>query len=130
MVGKARFINVSTRTFGVNSPVVIIPGDENEIVGRKISYLPSFSRTYSLWYKGHYINVTRSEVNEGAYHTKETLEIRCAGTFVTTVQEDDADRNRSIFARSHSMLNELLLEAKKAYLAAEEYTISIYVSES
>lgn len=76
---------MSTRSFGVTSPVVTIPGDENEIAGRKICYLPSFSRTYSLWHKGHYVNVIRSEVNEGAYHTKETLEIRCAGMLATTV---------------------------------------------
>ncbi|GJE98557.1 P-loop containing nucleoside triphosphate hydrolase protein [Phanerochaete sordida] len=108
---RARCINVSTRSFGVNSPVVVLPGDENEAAGRKICYLPSFARTYTLWYQGRYVNVTRSEVTEGAYHTKETLEI-------------------SIFARDHAVLNSLLMEAKKAYIAAEEHTISIYVSES
>lgn len=35
----------------------------------------------------------------------------------------------SIFARNHSVLNNLLLEAKKDYYAAEEHLISIYVSE-
>ncbi len=35
----------------------------------------------------------------------------------------------SIFARNHNVLSDLLLEAKKAYYAAEEHLISIYVSE-
>lgn len=32
--------------------------------------------------------------------------------------------------RHHKFLNELLLEAKKEYMAAQEHTISIYVSDS
>lgn len=36
----------------------------------------------------------------------------------------------SIMTRSHRYLNELLLEAKKAYMAAQEHNISIYVSDS
>lgn len=35
----------------------------------------------------------------------------------------------SLFTRSHRVLNELLLEAKKDYMAAEEHSISIYVSD-
>lgn len=108
---RARFINISTRTFGLASPAVFFAGDDDQTPGRKICYLPSFSRTYSLWYRGHYVSVTRCEVSEGAYHTKESLVI-------------------SVFARSNTVMSSLILEAKKAYMAAEEHTISIFVSES
>ena len=74
--GQARFVNISTRSFGLNSPAVAITGDEDdEANGRKLCYLPSFARTYSLWYRGHYLSVTRSQVHEGIYNTKEVLQI-------------------------------------------------------
>ncbi|KIP02268.1 hypothetical protein PHLGIDRAFT_96183 [Phlebiopsis gigantea 11061_1 CR5-6] len=109
---QARFVNISTRSFGLNSPAVAILGDEDdESDGRKLCYLPSFARTYSLWYNRHFLSVTRSQVSEGIYNTKEVLQI-------------------DILAWNHNVLNNLLLEAKKAYHAAEEHLISIYVSES
>jgi hypothetical protein len=36
----------------------------------------------------------------------------------------------SILTRDHRFLNDLLLEAKKNYLAAEEHNISIFLSDS
>ena len=75
-IGQARFVNISTRSFGLNSPAVAITGDDDdEADGRKLCYLPSFARTYSLWYKGHFLSVTRSQVSEGIYNTKEVLQI-------------------------------------------------------
>ncbi|KAJ3527758.1 hypothetical protein NM688_g8085 [Phlebia brevispora] len=108
---QARMIDVTTRSFGLNSPAILVDDDENA-KGRRMCYLPSLSRTYSLWYKGHYISVTRTQEQESIYSgNKEVLRI-------------------DIFARSHSVLNTLLLEAKKDYHAAEEHLVSIYVSES
>ncbi|PSR78283.1 hypothetical protein PHLCEN_2v7479 [Hermanssonia centrifuga] len=109
---QARIVDVSTRSFGLNSPAVAIRGDEDEDYdGRKLCYLPSFARTYSLWYQRHYLSVTRTESQDGIYHMKEVLQI-------------------DILARDHKVLNNLLLEAKHAYHAAEEHLISIYVSET
>lgn len=76
--GQARIIDVSTRDFGLNSPAVAITGDDDDddhSDGRKLCYLPSFSRTYSIWYKGHYISVTRSQSQDGIYRMKEVLQI-------------------------------------------------------
>ncbi len=73
---QARIVDVSTRSFGLNSPAVAIRGDEDEDYdGRKLCYLPSFARTYSLWYQRHYLSVTRTESQDGIYHMKEVLQI-------------------------------------------------------
>ena len=43
----------------------------------------------------------------------------------------DAHTNScSILARTHAVLNELLLEAKRQYMSDQANTISIYVSDS
>ncbi|KAF7798694.1 hypothetical protein EIP86_009918 [Pleurotus ostreatoroseus] len=107
---EARIIDVSTRSFGLNSPAISVGDDETK--GRKMCYLPSFSRTYTLWYRGHYLSVTRTQIQDGIYsRNKEVLQL-------------------DIFARNHNVLSNLLLEAKRDYHAAEEHLISIWVSET
>lgn len=79
----ARIVDVTTRSFGLNSPAVSVGGEDDEDQGRKLCYLPSFSRTYSLWYKGHYISITRSQSNDGYYgSTRESLQIESVFTHV------------------------------------------------
>jgi hypothetical protein len=36
----------------------------------------------------------------------------------------------SILTRDHKLLNDILLEAKKEYMAGQQNTISIYISDS
>lgn len=39
-------------------------------------YLPSFARTYTLWYNRHYLSVTRTQVQDGIYsRNKEVLQL-------------------------------------------------------
>nr|GAT45760.1 predicted protein [Mycena chlorophos] len=111
----AREVDVSTRSFGLTSSAVVVDGEEAELSllsGRKIGLLPSPTLTYSFWYKGHYIAVNRIQTLTGWRGSKEeTLEL-------------------NILARSHRILNELLLEAKKTYNSAKDQSVSIYVSDS
>ncbi|KAF8216635.1 P-loop containing nucleoside triphosphate hydrolase protein [Mycena galopus ATCC 62051] len=113
---EARQVEVSTRSFGLNSSAIMVPGEEDDnnlsmLTSRKLAYLPSASTTYSLWYHNRYMSITRLQAQTGFYGQKEeTLQI-------------------SILTRSHRVLNELLLEAKKDYMAAEEHSISIHVSD-
>ncbi|KAJ6581642.1 P-loop containing nucleoside triphosphate hydrolase protein [Mycena capillaripes] len=112
----AREVEVSTRSFNLNTSAIMVPGEEDDnnlslLGSRKLAYLPSPSLTYSMWYHRRYMSITRVQRQTGYYGQKEeTLQI-------------------SIFTRSHRILNELLLEAKKDYMAAEEHSISIYVSD-
>ncbi|KAI0694551.1 P-loop containing nucleoside triphosphate hydrolase protein [Cerioporus squamosus] len=107
----ARTLDVSTRTFRIDAPVVADSGEDETTKGRNISFLPSLDTTYYLWYKYHYVTVTRNQVNDGPWQTKQTLRIQ-------------------MLARNHEILRDLLLEAKKHYLNASDNMISIYVSTS
>ncbi|KAK7025195.1 mitochondrial chaperone BCS1 [Favolaschia claudopus] len=113
---QAREVQISTRSFGLNTSAIMVAGEEDDnnlsmLSSRKLAYLPSASLTYSMWYHHRYMLITRVQAQTGYYGQKEeTLQI-------------------SILTRSHRVLNELLLEAKKDYMAAEESSISIYVSD-
>ncbi|TFK60239.1 P-loop containing nucleoside triphosphate hydrolase protein [Pluteus cervinus] len=106
---KAREVEVSTKTFGLSGTnrAVMVPGDEDDAgvtlsgSSKKLAYLPSLASTYSLWHKGHWMRVSRTEKQKTYYSTEETLNLR-----------------------------QILLEAKREYLASQEHTISIYVSDS
>ncbi|KAF8075116.1 P-loop containing nucleoside triphosphate hydrolase protein, partial [Lyophyllum atratum] len=114
---EARELQISTKSFGLNSSAVLIPGEDEDASSlmkgsRKLAYLPRMSTTHSIWYKRRWISVTRSQEATGYYNRpEEKLTIR-------------------IMTRHHHFLNDLLLEAKKEYLTAQEHTISIYVSDS
>ncbi|KAF9006168.1 P-loop containing nucleoside triphosphate hydrolase protein [Cyathus striatus] len=117
---EARDVQISTRSFGLNGSAVVVPGEEedpnsamNGVGSRKIAYLPSVSSTYSLWYKHRWMRVTRTITQNTGYYgrSEEGLHI-------------------CILSWDHNILNKLLLEAKKEYMAAQENTISIYVSDT
>ncbi|KAI1791777.1 P-loop containing nucleoside triphosphate hydrolase protein [Ganoderma leucocontextum] len=109
---SARTLDVSTRTFGIDAPVMSDPDDlDDPTKGRHISFLPSLDTTYSLWYKHRYVSVTRNQTNDSPWQKRNKLLIR-------------------MLTRNNSLLRELLLEAKKMYNKASENMISIYVSDS
>ena len=76
-VDSARNIEVSASFFGLDVSRVDDLG-ENEDGENPVAFLPSLSKTYSLWYKGCYMTVTRSQVEEaGSWRRmKEVLEVR------------------------------------------------------
>ncbi|TCD69128.1 hypothetical protein EIP91_008604 [Steccherinum ochraceum] len=106
---NARTVDVSTRPFG------LIPGIRNiteDDKGEKPWYLPSLSETYTVWYKGHYVRLTRRRQDEGVWGGhREILQL-------------------SILALRRGILNELLTDAMDAYKTAQEHLISIYVNEA
>ncbi|KAJ8474440.1 hypothetical protein ONZ51_g7220 [Trametes cubensis] len=107
----ARTLDVSTRSFGRNAAVAGDAGNEDDTEGRKISFLPSLSTTYTLWYKYRYVTITRDEVPDGPWNSpRQTLRIR-------------------ILTRDHKILRQLLIEAKQLFHKASENMISIYVSD-
>ncbi|CDO69341.1 hypothetical protein BN946_scf184746.g22 [Trametes cinnabarina] len=109
--GTARTLDVSTRTFGKNGAVAGEQGGEDDTDGRKISFLPSLSTSYTLWYKYRYVSITRDEVMDGPWNgRRQTLQVQ-------------------ILTRDHQILLDLLLEAKKLFHHASENMISVYVSD-
>ncbi|KAJ8082543.1 hypothetical protein PM082_008398 [Marasmius tenuissimus] len=113
---NTRDVEVSTQTYGANSTSIQLDGDANSTnifkSSRKLTYLPSLSTTYNLWYKRRYMTITRTQQQTGWYGQKErTLRI-------------------SIFTRRPSLLVELLQEARDAYLADQEHSMCVYVSDN
>ncbi|KXN84242.1 putative mitochondrial chaperone BCS1-B [Leucoagaricus sp. SymC.cos] len=115
---NARDVQISTRSFGLRSNAVLIPGEEDDdssatVSGeRPLAYIPSYSSRHTFWYNRRWCRVSRLQ-KDGAqwYKTKEEYLELC------------------ILSWDQRILNELLLEAKKAYKAAQENSISVYVSD-
>ena len=70
---NARDVDVSTITFGLEK----LPGDSDLDPNSQVSYLPSYDNTYSLWYKGRYIVVTRIEKAEHRWKSTDVLRLQC-----------------------------------------------------
>ncbi|KAI0927985.1 hypothetical protein AcV7_009314 [Taiwanofungus camphoratus] len=108
---EARKVEVTTRNYGLIVPGLALGGEnDKEETSRKTTYLPSLAVTYSIWYKRCYMTVSRIEVRKGHSHSGESLRI-------------------SILSRNNVILDELISDAKRAYKAAQEHLVSIYVSD-
>jgi len=103
---EARTIAVTTRSFGLE---VDEDGDSSSSRGQ-VSYLPSLESTYNIWYRGHYVTVSREERSESQWSSKETLRIR-------------------ILSRNRAILQSLLDEAREAFKAAQTKLISIHAAD-
>jgi chaperone BCS1 len=107
------------------------PEDGEDVANgnRPISYLPTMDSSHVMWYKRHWMRVTRSTKEGGYYGRREdVLDIWYVQFFDTVCQW--VLRLCSILTWDHRLLNSLLIEAKKSYEAAQENTISIYVSDT
>ncbi|KAF9779268.1 P-loop containing nucleoside triphosphate hydrolase protein [Thelephora terrestris] len=107
---RARELSISTQSFGVGDIASLVEGEEDGNDQNKIRFLPSHDRTASLWYRGHYVRLSRSRVTEGMW-TKQVLTMR-------------------ILARDHKIINQLLLDAKGAWTVAKAESIFIYASDT
>ncbi|KAJ7486613.1 P-loop containing nucleoside triphosphate hydrolase protein [Mycena latifolia] len=114
---KARDLEVSTRSFGLNASAILVPGEEDEqdlsqLSSRSLAYLPATDLTCSMWYRRRYMSITRVKAKTGRRgQLEEKLHVR-------------------IMTRHHRVLNELLREAKKEYMAAAQNMITIFVSDT
>ncbi|KAG6328815.1 hypothetical protein ID866_10274, partial [Astraeus odoratus] len=110
---EIRHVAVSTNALSVPRhpfpfPSLKIPTET--LLPKKFFYLPAMSRSYTLWYKYHWIRVIRvAEQNRGLDH-KETLRLK-------------------LFARSPKILDEILQEARQAWLETQQDSVTVYVSE-
>jgi len=118
---KSRDLTVTTRSGNPSVMSMLIPGAE--LFGRPPSsnrrqpvYLPSVSTSSILWYKRHWVRITRNEERSSAefpYNERRerSLVVR-------------------ILARSHDVLDRLIHEAYNVYLASQEDTIPIYIYDT
>jgi chaperone BCS1 len=73
---QAKELSISTRSFGVGAAAVTVEGEEDDNAQRKIRFFPSFGCSASLWYKGHYLHLTRHQVQDGPFYIKEILTMK------------------------------------------------------
>lgn len=73
---RAKELSISSRSFGVGARAVLVEGEADDNSQRMIRFLPSYDCPASLWYRGHYVRLLRSEIQDGPFYTKEILTIR------------------------------------------------------
>ena len=73
---RAKELSISSRSFGVGARAVLVEGEADDNSQRMIRFFPSHDCPTSLWYRNHYVRLSRSEIQDGAFYTKEILTIR------------------------------------------------------
>ncbi|TDL26593.1 P-loop containing nucleoside triphosphate hydrolase protein [Rickenella mellea] len=90
-------------------------GDDDEALvhgrrRRKVAFMPSYDTTHTIYYRGHWLRITRTKrVSEWGH---------CAELKV------------SVVARSNTILKKLVLEAKKEYEKDAEHRVHIFMADS
>ena len=77
---QAKELSITTRRFGVGSyGAALVDGEEDDSGDdsqrHKVKFLPSHDRSASLWYRGHYIRLSRSRISDG-FRMKDILTMR------------------------------------------------------
>ena len=73
---RAKELSISSRSFGVGARAVLVEGEADDNSQRMIRFLPSHDCPASLWYRGHYVRLSRSQIQDGPFYTKEIITIR------------------------------------------------------
>ncbi|KAF9259866.1 P-loop containing nucleoside triphosphate hydrolase protein [Marasmius fiardii PR-910] len=109
---KIRQVEVSTDTYGADRTAISIDDedDEDAVQTRKMFYIPTPSKTYTLWYKGRYLTITRSEEQNR--------------------WGKDSKLHLTLMTRDPKLLAELLKEARRAYMVGQENKMCIWTADS
>ncbi|KAK7446313.1 hypothetical protein VKT23_014519 [Stygiomarasmius scandens] len=116
---KTRDVEISTGTHGASNTALLLEDDDGSGLSqfeskttRKLAYIPSPSRTYTLWYKGRPVWITRTRAKEA----------RLSGGFDNFLQV-------SILTRDHKLLRQLLQDARRSFMVAQENNLSIWTAD-
>ncbi|KAH6915674.1 P-loop containing nucleoside triphosphate hydrolase protein [Coprinopsis sp. MPI-PUGE-AT-0042] len=117
--GRSREFDITTRSVGRNSIMQSAAGDVEEeeeeedlVHGRKkrrVQFLPSVDTTHTIYYRGHWLRITRTKRDSAYGHA--SLKI-------------------SVVARNNDILKKLVLEAKKEYEKDSEHRIHIFLADT
>lgn len=111
---RFRDFSVSTNDFDLGGDAVTLYENEEEYQQqrrkRSVRYLPSYTTSYGMWYKGRYVTVSRNKEESRWSMDKSTLTI-------------------TIFSCDRSILDTLILEAREKWMSARDDKIDIYASE-
>ncbi|KAF9077219.1 BCS1 N terminal-domain-containing protein [Rhodocollybia butyracea] len=89
--------------------------DDRELVHgrrkRKVAFMPSVDTTHTIYYRGHWLRITRSKKHPDHYGQGGSLKI-------------------SVVARNNDILKELVLEAKRDYEKDAEHRVHIFMADT
>jgi len=87
--------------------------EENLIHGRrkrKVAFMPSVDTTHTIYYRGHWLRITRTKRSSEYYQS--------------------CDLKISVVARNNDILKKLVLEAKRDYEKDAEHRVHIYLGDT
>lgn len=120
--GRSREFEITTRSVGRNGLTQTTTGDleeeeEEEEEGlvhgrrkRKVAFMPSLDTTHTIYYRGHWLRITRTKRYPDYGHGS-SLKI-------------------SVVARNNDILKKLVLEAKREYEKDAEHRVHIFLADT
>ncbi|KAG9032642.1 hypothetical protein FRB95_001152 [Tulasnella sp. JGI-2019a] len=113
---KSRELQVSIQNLNVNrylddDTVATVGDDDTNGTRRKLVFLPSFGTTHTIWFRGHFLRVTRDRQFVPEQGKQESLTL-------------------SILGRNHSILTDILKEAQALHKEEESNRVSIFIADN
>ncbi|KAG5641961.1 hypothetical protein DXG03_003853 [Asterophora parasitica] len=122
--GRSREFEITTRSVGRNGLTQTTTGDleeeddDEEVDGglvhgrrkRKVAFMPSLDTTHTIYYRGHWLRITRTKRYPDYGHGS-SLKI-------------------SVVARNNDILKKLVLEAKREYEKDAEHRVHIFMADT
>ncbi|KAG8861432.1 hypothetical protein FRB96_002881 [Tulasnella sp. 330] len=125
--GRSREFEITTRTAGRDGMLAKTnhedlmededsqEEDENELVNgrrkKQVAFMPSIDTTHTIYYRGHWLRVTRSNKHDPYHGSTQGLKI-------------------SVVARNNIILKKLVLQAKREYESDMEHRVHIFLADS
>ncbi|KIJ21043.1 hypothetical protein PAXINDRAFT_6820 [Paxillus involutus ATCC 200175] len=121
--GRSREFEITTRTVSRNGLTQATTGDledEDEVEDedalvhgrrkRKVAFMPSLDTTHTIYYRGHWLRITRTKRYPDYGH--------------------GASLKISVVARNNDILKKLVLEAKREYEKDAEHRVHIFMADT
>ncbi|KAF8184488.1 P-loop containing nucleoside triphosphate hydrolase protein [Pholiota molesta] len=119
--GRSREFEITTRSVNRTGITQSTTGDleeeedEDETLvhgrrKRKVAFMPSLDTTHTIYYRGHWLRITRTKAYQD-YHHGSSLKI-------------------SVVARNNDVLKKLVLEAKREYEKDAEHRVHIFMADT
>jgi chaperone BCS1 len=83
-----RDFSVSTGNFSLQDDALMLDDGVDEDMRRRtrpVRYLPSYASSYSMWYKGRYITISRTKEEISWHSNKSTLRITSVSSIYNNV---------------------------------------------
>ncbi|KJA22832.1 hypothetical protein HYPSUDRAFT_87183 [Hypholoma sublateritium FD-334 SS-4] len=120
--GRSREFEITTRSANRNGMTQTTTGDLDEeeeeddtlVHGRrkrKVAFMPSLDTTHTIYYRGHWLRITRTKPYPEYRHGGSSLKI-------------------SVVARNNDVLKKLVLEAKREYEKDAEHRVHIFMADT